>query len=89
MVRLDFEKQLNNCIDWQKVDKDDYLIFMRLSPANSKYINRLLNNALTDQINDREVFIKGIDKSYEYEDLTDYSMDQIESESKSRNQSND
>lgn len=61
------KKELNVCVDWQLIDKQEYLDFMRLSPTNSKYIKQLLKSGLTEQIYDREIFMKGIDKSYEYE----------------------
>ncbi|MCW6667334.1 Fic family protein [Aerococcaceae bacterium NML190938] len=61
------KKELNLCIDWQRIDKQEYLDFMRLSPTNSKYIKQLLKSGLTEKIHNREIFMKGIDKSYEYE----------------------
>ena len=53
--------------DWSKIDKNEYLAAMRKSPIDDSDIRRLLRNALTDQINDRELFMKGIDYSYYYE----------------------
>ena len=64
---LILKKELNLCVDWNKIDKQEYLDFMRLSPTNSKYITLLLQSGLTDKVNDRKVFMKGIDKSYQYE----------------------
>ncbi|MBS4461568.1 MULTISPECIES: Fic family protein [unclassified Facklamia] len=61
------KQELNVCVDWQLVDKQEYLDFMRLSPTNSKYITQLLRSALTEQIHNREIFMKGIDQSYAYE----------------------
>lgn len=55
---LILKKNLNKCIDWQKVDKFDYLEFMKISPVKNKYIKMLLKEALTDKIYDREVFTK-------------------------------
>lgn len=75
---LILKKEQNVCVDWQKINKDDYLNFMRLSPTNHKYIHDLLEGALTDKIDDREVFMKGIDKSYEYENQMDYKMDELD-----------
>ena len=54
-------------IDWSKVDKEDYLLAMERSPIKDLEIKYLLKNALTDEINSREVYMKGIDHSYYYE----------------------
>ena len=64
---LIFKRSLKKCVDWSKIDKNDYLAAMRKSPTNDSDICELLRNALTDQINDRELFMKGIDYSYYYE----------------------
>ncbi len=64
---LILKKQLQKCVDWSKIDKNDYLNAMQKSIADSSDIKRLLHSALTDKINDRETFIKGIDYSYYYE----------------------
>ena len=64
---LMLKKNLKQCIDWSKVNKKDYLAAMTLSVADSTEVKRLLENALTDKINDRETFMKGIDYSYYYE----------------------
>ena len=64
---LIFKKQLQKCVDWSKIDKNDYLNAMRKSVTDSSDIKRLLQFALTDKINDRETFMKGIDYSYYYE----------------------
>ena len=64
---LMLKKNLKQCIDWSKVNKKDYLETMTRSVADSAEIKRLLENALTDKINDRETFMKGIDYSYYYE----------------------
>ena len=60
--------RLKKCIDWSKIDKDDYLSAMKESPVNSKPIFDLLNSALTEDINNRDIFMKGIDYSYYYEE---------------------
>jgi cell filamentation protein len=65
---LVFKKQLAKVVDWQKVDKKLYLQAMERSPINDLEISFLLQNALTEKINDREVFMKGIDQSYYYEE---------------------
>ena len=64
---LIFKRSLKKCVDWSKIDKNDYLAAMRKSPMDDSTIRKLLRNALTDQINDRELFMKGIDYSYYYE----------------------
>lgn len=59
--------ELRQCIDWSKVDKDDYLLAMERSPIRDIEIKHVLKAALTDKINDRTVFMKGVDASYHYE----------------------
>lgn len=61
------KKELHQVIDWSKVDKDDYLLAMERSPIKDIEIKALLRAALTDKIDDREVYMKGIDASYHYE----------------------
>ena len=77
---LILKKNLGKCIDWQRVDKVDYLEFMKISPVRSKYIKMLLKDALTDKIGDREVFMKGLDQSYIYEGLNEYRAEDIGSQ---------
>ena len=62
-----FKKNLKLCVDWSKINKKDYLFAMEKSVANPAQIKALLQSALTDRINDREVFMKGVDYSYYYE----------------------
>lgn len=62
-----FKKQLKMCVDWSKIDKKDYHDAMIESYMDSTRIRDLLKQALTDRIDDREIFIKGIDYSYYYE----------------------
>ena len=64
---LIFKKQLKLCVDWSKINKRDYLDAMIESPTDSTRIRELLKQALTDKIDDREIFMKGIDYSYYYE----------------------
>ena len=64
---LILKKRLQKCVDWSKIDKNDYLNAMQKSVADSSDIKRLLLSALTGKINDRETFMKGIDYSYYYE----------------------
>ena len=65
---LILKKNLKQCIDWVKIDKFDYFSAMERSPVNSLEIRELLRTGLTDQINDREIYMKGIDQSYYYEE---------------------
>lgn len=65
---LILKKNLLQCIDWQKIDKMDYLNAMERSPVNALEIRELLRGALTTKINDRDVFMKGIEQSYYYEE---------------------
>ena len=64
---LILKKNLSLCVDWSKIDKKDYLTAMEKSPVDDSLIYGLIEKALTDKINDREIFIKGIDYSYYYE----------------------
>lgn len=66
-LALMLKASLSKCVDWSKIDKKDYLQAMRLSLTNSTAIKALLQGALTDKIADREIFMKGIDYSYYYE----------------------
>lgn len=61
------KSEIKQVVDWSKVSKEDYLLAMERSPVKDVEIKVLLQNALTDQINDREVYMKGIDASYHYE----------------------
>ena len=61
--------RIGKCVDWQLIDKKDYLAAMERSPYDSSEIKKLLLSALTDKINDREIFMKGIDYSYYYETI--------------------
>ena len=64
---LIFKKRLGLCVDWSKINKKDYLEAMRKSTTNANSIKTLLQGAMTDRIDDREIFMKGIDYSYYYE----------------------
>jgi len=64
---LIFKKRLGLCVDWSKIDKKAYLQAMMDSMMDSTKIRALLKQAMTDRINDREIFMKGIDYSYYYE----------------------
>lgn len=65
-------------IDWSKVDKEDYLLAMERSPIKDVEIKVLLKNVITDKINDREVYMKGIDASYYYEGYNIYKAEELE-----------
>ena len=65
---LMLRRSLKRCVDWSKIDKNEYLAAMRESVVDSTHIKTLLKGALTDKINDREMFMKGIDYSYYYEE---------------------
>jgi len=65
---LILKKRLKKCVDWSKISKSDYMNAMMLSPTNSSLLKSLLEEALTSKINDREMFMKGIDYSYYYEE---------------------
>ena len=64
---LILKKRMRMCVDWSRIDKHDYLVAMVASPLDSSKIRSLLKSALTDRIHDRELFMKGIDYSYYYE----------------------
>ena len=69
---LMLKRSLGKVIDWSRIDKDDYLLAMERSPIKDIEIKHLLKNALTDKINDRETYMKGIDHSYYYEGYSVY-----------------
>jgi cell filamentation protein len=72
---LILKKNLKLCVDWSKIDKKDYLAAMEKSVASSAQIKTLIQAALTDKINDREVYMKGVDYSYYYEQEDDITKD--------------
>lgn len=72
------KKELNKVVDWSKVDKEEYLLAMERSPIKDTEIRLLLESALTDKINDREVYMKGIDVSYKYEGYSTYTMNELD-----------
>ena len=71
---LILKKNLGQVVDWSKVCKEDYLLAMERSPIKDTEINILLKNALTDKVNDRNVYMKGIDASYAYEGYATYKL---------------
>lgn len=74
---LILKKKLNLVIDWNRVDKEDYLLAMERSPIKDVEIKVLLKNALTNQIEDKEVYMKGIDASYYYEGYNIYKSEDL------------
>ena len=72
------KNEIGKVIDWSKVNKEEYLLAMERSPIKDTEINFLLKQALTDKINDREVYMKGIDVSYQYEGYSTYTMDELD-----------
>jgi cell filamentation protein len=64
-------------VDWQLVDKEDYLLAMERSPIRDIEIKYLLKNALTDQISSRDMYMKGIDHSYYYEGYTAFKTEEL------------
>ena len=74
---LMFKKEIQQVVDWSKVDKDDYLMAMERSPIKDIEIKYVLRNALTDLIDDRDVYMKGIDHSYYYEGYNIYKVEEL------------
>ncbi|MGN1091215.1 MAG: protein adenylyltransferase Fic [Alphaproteobacteria bacterium] len=74
---LILKKELRKVVDWDKVDKNDYLSAMERSPVKDIEIKHLLKSALTNKINEREVFMKGINVSYYYEGYDEYDIHQL------------
>lgn len=74
---LIFKAELGKVVDWSKVDKEDYLLAMERSPVRDIEIKHVLKEALTDEINSREVYMKGIDHSYYYEGYTTFKMEEL------------
>ncbi len=74
---LILKKELNLVVDWSKVDKTDYLLAMERSPIKDIEIKELLKQSLTDKVNDREVYMKGIDNSYLYEGYLAFKTDEL------------
>lgn len=72
-------KELGQVVDGSLVDKEEYLLAMERSPVRDTEIKALLKAALTDKVNDRQVYMKGIDASYRYEGYATYTMDELSS----------
>ncbi len=74
---LILKKEWSMVVDWSKVDKNDYLLAMERSPIKDVEIKELLRHALTSEINDKEVYMKGIDNSYLFEGYTSFKTDEL------------
>lgn len=74
---LIFKKELGVVVDWSKVDKEDYLLAMERSPIRDIEIKHILKNALTEDINNRLIYMKGIDNSYHYEGYNAYKTENL------------
>lgn len=76
-IDLILKKEIKKVVDWHSVDKQDYLLSMERSPIKSLEIKELLRNALTDNIENRDVYMKGIDASYNYEGYYTYKTEDL------------
>ena len=74
---LMLKKEIGKVVDWSKIDREDYLLAMERSPIRDIEIKHLLSAALTDQIHDRQVYMKGIDHSYYYEGYTSFKAEEL------------
>lgn len=72
-----FKEELGQVVDWSRVDKEDYLMAMERSPIKDLEIKEILRQALTNEVNNREVFMKGIDNSYFYEGYYTYKTEEL------------
>lgn len=72
------KKELNKVVDWSKVNKEDYLLAMERSPIKDTELKLLLESALTDNTNDRIVYMKGIDTSYQFEGYNTYTLEELD-----------
>lgn len=75
-LNLILKKEIKQVVGWSRVEKDDYLMAMECSPIKDIEIKHILRNALTDKINDREMYMKGIDHSYYYEGYNIYRVEE-------------
>ncbi len=74
---LMLKKELHQVVDWNRVDREDYLLAMERSPIRDIEIKHVLKNALTDEVNDRSIYIKGIDNSYYYEGYAAFKTEEL------------
>lgn len=76
---LMLKDSLKQCIDWTRIDKQQYLLAMERSPANSLKIKHLLEESLTDDIENRDLYLRGIQRSYEYENQSQIAIENLAS----------
>lgn len=78
-IWLDYilKTEIDRVVDWSRIDKEDYLLAMERSPVKDIEIKYILNKALTDKVNSREVYMKGIDHSYYYEGYTTFKAEEL------------
>ncbi len=74
---LMLKREISKVVDWSRVDKEDYLLAMERSPIRDIEIKHILKNALTDEINSREIYMKGIDHSYYYEGYNIFKTEEL------------
>ncbi len=74
---LILKTEIGRVVDWSRVDKEDYLLAMERSPVKDIEIKYLLKNALTNEVDSREVYMKGIDHSYYYEGYTMFKIEDL------------
>lgn len=72
------KNELGKVIDWSKIDKEEYLFAIKRSPIKDTKIKILIKSALTDKINDRKIYTKGIDMNYRYEGYNTYKIEELE-----------
>lgn len=77
MVRVNLKKEVRKVIDWNLINKASYLSAMERSPVNDLKIRYLLTNALTESIDNRKIYMKGIDVSYYYEGYTEHNTEDL------------
>lgn len=77
---LILKKELNKVVDWSKINKEDYLLAMERSPIKDTEIKLLLQSALTSDVNNRTIYMKGIDNSYYYEGYNTYSLKELDNQ---------
>lgn len=82
MVRPDIQTRIKKVVDWNKIDKTDYLSAMERSPIKDIEIKHLLKNALTNKIDEREIYMKGIDVSFHYKGYDEYDIHSLMSKIK-------
>lgn len=78
------KKELGQCVDWSLVDKEDYLLAMERSPIRDIEIKHVLKNALTDDIADRQIYMKGVDVSYHFEGYNIFKADDLQSDTRTK-----